>query len=61
MRKLMKLCHTSSNVIGMLQVMSSLERQVVEFSSREQDVEKMLTESKIKVEEYLSAKELVSV
>lgn len=41
--------------------MSSLERQVVEFSSREQDVEKMLTESKIKVEEYLSAKELVSV
>lgn len=61
MRKLMKLCHTSSNAIGMLQVMSSLERQVVEFSSREQDVEKMLTESKIKVEEYLSAKELVSV
>ena len=51
---------TRQDAEGMLQVMSGLERQIVEFTSREADVLKQSKESKERVEEALSARDQVN-
>jgi chromosome segregation ATPase len=50
---------TRQDAEGMLEVMSSLERQVMEYSSREADTEKLNSEYKIKMEEAIMAKDQV--
>lgn len=52
---------TRQDAEGMLQVMSGLERQLNEYSTREADVEKLAKEAKSKMEEAMTIKELALV
>jgi chromosome segregation ATPase len=51
---------TRQDAEGMLQVMSGLERQLAEYSSRESEIERIAVESKEKLEEAYVARDQVS-
>jgi hypothetical protein len=51
--------NTRQDAEGMLQVMSGLEKQLNEYSSREEEVEQLARESKEKMEVILTIKEQV--